>query len=200
MLIQTQKLASLDRLAPAGYALVLHIRLGAPQLSHVTYPAEWIDLYTRRVYQLQDPVAVWGVSNEGQIRWSEIPGEDPADVLIQARRFGLRFGSVVACGPVTLRSVCSFARGDREHTDDELGELSEVATRLHIEADPERALTGGQLAALRQVACGQRYARAAWNLGISEGALKARLQAARHRLDARTVAEAVARAGQLRLL
>jgi LuxR family transcriptional regulator len=200
MRLRDPDLAALERLAPAGYALVLHIRLGLPQVSHVTYPAGWVDLYTRRAYQLHDPVAVWALSNTGRIRWSDIPVSDPAAVLVQARRHGLRFGSVVACGAIASRSICSFARRDREHTDVELDDLTDLAARVHLEADPHRALTGGQKAALRQVASGQRYARAAWELGISERALKARLRAAKNRLGARTVAEAVARAGQLRLL
>jgi len=66
--------------------------------------------------------------------------------------------------------------------------------------EPPESLTPAQIQALRLIAAGDRHAAAAAKLGISESALKARLNAARQRLLARTTAEAIQRAKDYRLL
>jgi LuxR family transcriptional regulator len=65
---------------------------------------------------------------------------------------------------------------------------------------PPDSLTEAQIEALRLIAAGDRHAAAASKLGISESALKARLNSARLRLMARTTAEAIQRATDYRLI
>ena len=174
--------------------------MGVPTRSEISYPEGWVDLYTRNSYHLKDPVAVWGFLNQGMLRWSEVPVPDEAGILTEAAGFGLLFGTVVSCGPITSRSICSFARADREHSDAEMVTLQEIATALHVGVYKTPKLTPAQTSALVAVAKGQRYSEAAWNLGITESALKARVMSARKALDARTTLEAVHRANMLGLL
>lgn len=193
-------LDQLDELAPMGYTVGLHIRFATPLLYRSSYPADWVDHYNSHSYYLRDPLVFWGVGVEGTTRWSSIPLPDPFGVLKKAAAHGLAFGAVSSCGPITSRSIVGVARSDREFSDDELAQLKEITVRLHIEAKPPSDLTRPQIEALRCIANGDRHAAAAAKLGISESALKARLQSARTRLEARTTSEAVRKAREYRLL
>lgn len=193
-------LDQLDELAPMGYTVGLHIRFATPLLYRSSYPADWVDHYNSHSYYLRDPLVFWGVGVEGTTRWSSIPLPDPFGVLKKAAAHGLAFGAVSSCGPITSRSIVGVARSDREFNDDELAQLKEITVRLHIEAKPPSDLTRPQIEALRCIANGDRHAAAAAKLGISESALKARLQSARTRLEARTTSEAVRKAREYRLL
>ncbi len=193
-------LSRLKRLAPAGYALGLHIRFASAHIMSQTYDMAWIERYTSRGYMLCDPIVSWGFSATGSVRWSELNFPDPHDVLGQAKEFGLNYGVAVAHGQTSSRSIGGFARGDREFTSDEIEKIVETVKLLHKEATPPDSLTAAQRHALRLVASGCRHAEAAALLGISESALKARLKSARDRLYARTTAEAIQRAREYRLL
>jgi LuxR family transcriptional regulator len=110
------------------------------------------------------------------------------------------YGACIACGPIASRSICGFARADREYTDDEIDALERCVHRMHAITEPPESLTQAQKDALRLIAAGDRHAAAAAKLGISESALKARLTSARQRLMARTTAEALQRAQEYRLI
>lgn len=202
----SEKLAlelELDRLAkfaPTGYYVALHIRFAAPTLFFQSYPEEWSDHYTEQGYALRDPIVAWGFCQEGYSRWSEIDIPDPFNILGQAADHGLKHGVSVACGPIKSRTIASVAREDREFTDEEIQQISQVIRRLHEITEPPDSLTQAQIEALRCIAAGDRHAAAAAKLEISESALKARLTAARHKLLARTTAEAIQRAKDYRLL
>jgi len=193
-------LARLNRLAPSGYALALHIRFASAHLRFHTYNPEWIERYTARGYMLCDPLVSWGLGNDGAVRWSEMGIPDPHNIFGQAAEFGLNYGVAVSCGPVASRTIAGFARSDREFTQTEMDQIYETVVLLHKEATPPDSLTPAQRHALRLVANGSRHAEAAALLGISESALKARLKSARERLFARTTAEAVQRAQEYNLL
>lgn len=194
------ELYKIQQIAQAGYALGLHIRFASATLMFRTYPQEWLDIYTKKGYMLCDPLVSWGFANVGACRWSELTFPDPHQVLKQASDFGLNYGIAVSYGPVESRSVGGFAREDREFTDHEIEQVTEIVARLHQETTPPDSLTDAQVAALRLIANGSRHAQAAAELGISESALKARLKSARERLLARTTAEAVQRASEYKLL
>ena len=81
-----------------------------------------------------------------------------------------------------------------------MAQLTDITEQLHIEARPPSKLTKAQIEALRCIAEGDRHAAAASKLGISDSALKARLASARVRLRARTTAEALRKADELKLL
>jgi LuxR family transcriptional regulator, quorum-sensing system regulator SdiA len=193
-------LAKLTDMAPAGYALGLHIRFASAQIMVNTYDPRWIEIYTQRGYMLCDPLVSWGFGTEGVVRWSALDHPDPHKVMEQARGFGLIYGLAVSHGPTTSRSIGGFARGDREFTDAEVDAITDLVRVLHRESTPPDHLSGPQIEALRLIAKGFRYSEAANRIGISESALKARLRTARENLLCRTTAEAIQRALELKLL
>ena len=186
--------------APAGFAAGLHIRFAAPLVAVNTYNPQWAEIYTVNAYALRDPMVAWGLSTEGRTRWSEIELPDPFNIWGQAAEFGINFGVVVSCGPISSRSIVGVARGDREFTVDEMDEIQQIVLSLHQISEPPSELTPAQVEALRCIADGDRHAAAASKLGISESAFKARLISARTRLMARTTSEAIQRAKEYRLL
>lgn len=193
-------MTKLGRLAPKGFYLGLHIRFAAPLIQHTTYPADWSDFYSANAYALRDPTIAWGFSTTGACRWSALPIPDPFNILKDAADYGLAFGLTVSFGPINSRTIASFARSDREFTDDEIAEISATIRRLHEITEPPESLTKAQKDALRCIAEGDRHAAAAAKLGITESAFKARLISVRERLMARTTAEALQRAKDYRLL
>ena len=194
------ELHGLSLLSGAGYLIALHIRFATPMLTFQTYPQSWIDHYTERAYQLRDPIVAWGFSTIGATRWSTLPIPDPFGILAEAASHGLVYGATVATGPISSRTIASFAREDREFADGEIEMIASVIRRLHDITEPPESLSRSQIEALNCVANGMRHARAAAHLGISESAFKARLNSARQKLLARTTAEALQRAKEYKLL
>ncbi|MEM9710349.1 MAG: autoinducer binding domain-containing protein [Pseudomonadota bacterium] len=165
-----------------------------------TYEEEWCKIYDDNAYALRDPLVFWGLGIRGSTRWSEIRLPDPFNVLGQARAYGLKYGAVISCGPISTRSIIGIARADREFTDAEIQTAALIAEALHESAKPPTELTSAQIEALRLLAEGDRHTAAAAKLGISESAFKARLQSARARLKARTTAQALEKAKEYGLL
>jgi LuxR family transcriptional regulator len=196
----TVLLEQLDRLAPMGYTVGLHIRFATPLIYKSSYPTAWVEHYNSHSYYLRDPLVFCGVGVEGTTRWSAIPLPDPFGVMKKAAGHGLKFGAVSSYGPITSRSIVGISRADREFSDEEMGQLREVTIQLHIEAKPPSELTKAQIEALQCLANGDRHAAAAEKLGITESAFKARVQSARIRLEARTASEAIRKAREYRLL
>lgn len=195
--LQTARLAAL---APKGFFFALHIRFALPLLHHQTYNKAWTDKYTEEAYALRDPIIAWGFSTVGTARWSEIDIPDPFNILGQAKEYGMVYGLAVSCGEMQSRTIASASRDDREFTDAEIQEFAQLIYQLHDITEPPTSLTKAQIEALRCIAEGDRHAAAAAKLGISESALKARLNSARQRLLARTTAEAIQRARDYRLI
>lgn len=196
----TRQFAKLRAAAPLGYSAGLHIRFAAPLVYEATYEPKWMEHYTANAYALRDPMIAWGLSCEGQTRWSEIELPDPFNIWRQAAEFGLNYGACVSCGPVQSRSIVGFSREDREFTDEEIAKIATIVRTLHEISEPQTDLTQAQIQALRCIAGGDRHAAAAAKLGISESALKARLVSARERLMARTTSEAIQKAKEIKLL
>ncbi|SES41749.1 LuxR family transcriptional regulator [Tranquillimonas rosea] len=194
------ELRKLDAHAEAGYFVGLHIRFTSPLLAFQTYNEAWAKHYNDNGYVLRDPMTAWSFSTTGSTRWSNKRIPDPFRIFDQAARFGLKYGATISHGPISSRSVASVARSDRELTDAEIEDCTEILHRLHEMSEPGRRLTAAQRDALKCIADGHRHAAAAAKLNISESALKLRLSAARERLLARTTAEAVQRAKDLKLL
>lgn len=193
-------LDALSRLSPAGFSAGLHIRFASPLIYVRTYDEAWTKVYDENAYALRDPLVFWGLGVKGHTRWSAIKLPDPFNILGQARRYGLNYGAVISCGPITSRSIVGMAHDTREFTDDEIVESASIVQRLHLAAEPPTELTPAQVEALRLLADGDRHAAAAAKLGISESAFKARLQSARVRLGARTTAQALKKAREYQLL
>jgi LuxR family transcriptional regulator len=125
---------------------------------------------------------------------------DPFGLFKEARQFNLNYGATIACGIIQSRTIGSVARADREFTDEEISKVERIILRLHDITEPPQQLTKAQIEALKCIGGGDRHAAAAAKLGISESALKARLNSARSRLMARTTAEAIQRAKDARLI
>lgn len=194
------ELKKLAQYATAGYFVGLHIRFTSPLMSFQTYDQAWLDHYTNNGYVLRDPMTAWGFSTTGMTRWSDPALIDPFGLFKEAATYGLNYGMTVACGPISSRTIASFARADREFTDNEMATIQAVVVRLHDITEPPESLSKSQIEALQCVANGMRHAQAAHQLGISESAFKARLNSARIRLLARTTAEALQRAKEYKLL
>ena len=182
----TEKLAEVS---PSGYFLALRMGFVYPIFEKKTLPQKWIDRYTSRGYVLSDPVMHWMYGNTGATRWSAIRLDDPREVFDQARLFGLNYGAavcVVDADDPTQRSFGSFARSDREFTDDELALLESLMDQLHADLVPPKNLTNAELEALRMVKNGLLMKEIANLLGVSEGAVKLRLKNAKAKLKAKT--------------
>ncbi|WP_304617963.1 helix-turn-helix transcriptional regulator [Paracoccus sp. (in: a-proteobacteria)] len=193
-------LTKLGKIARSGYFVGLHIRFAAPLMQFQTYAQEWSDFYSQNGYALRDPTIAWGFSTVGSCRWSALPIPDPFNILADAANHGLTYGVTVSHGPISSRTIASFARADREFTDAEIAEIEATVRQLHDITEPPESLTKAQKEALRCIAQGDRHAAAAAKLGITESAFKARLISVRERLNARTTAEALQRAKEYRLL
>ena len=193
-------LRTLSCIAASGYFIGLHIRFAAPLMQFQTYPEKWDEFYAQNGYALRDPTIAWGFSTIGACRWSALPIPDPFNILDEAAKHGLVFGLTISHGPISSRTIASFARPDREFTDPEGREILQIVEELHEVTEPPASLSKAQREALRCVAEGLRHAAAADKLGITESAFKARLISVREKLNARTTAEALQRAKEYRLL
>lgn len=166
-------------------------------------PPAWIDEYTRSGLMLFDPLMKWVYMNWGAARWSEVNLPDPAGVLRLAASHGLTYGAVVSVGEGAARasrSFGTFARSDREFSDDELVLLCDEVERLHIAKAPPKNLTNAELEALRLVKDGYLMKEIAAILGVTEGAVQQRLKNAKLKLNASTSSQAVSMAAGFGLI
>ncbi|SEW03481.1 Autoinducer binding domain-containing protein [Cognatiyoonia koreensis] len=132
------ELRQLQSNAPAGFALAFHIDYTRPTFLFQTYPDAWISEYSEKGLVMSDPTVLWAFENEGCRRWSELTEHDGAGVLDMAAKYGLQFGATCAVEAGNTRSMCSFARSDREYTDAECQSLLESIAFLH---DATRGMT-----------------------------------------------------------
>ncbi len=190
-------------IAPAGCYIALWLGFYAPEEELNTFPAAWIEEYTVRGLALDDPLMRWAYGNEGVIRWSELAPLDPANVLRSYAAHGLTFGAV-ACIPGEsehpMRSIGFFARSDREFTDEEMQKLHDELLADHNSMKVEGNLTPAQIDALRLLASGMRQKEIAYELGISQSAVKARLKGSIRKMGAKTAAQAASIASRKGLL
>ena len=193
----------LQQVAPAGHYIALRIGFAFPMEEINAYPVEWIDHYTRNRLMLFDPVVRWAYATTGSTRWSDLRKEDPHGVLGMAAAFGLRYGLTVSVyddNPEGHRSYASFARTDREFDDLESKLFLTFLARRHKEMLPPRNLTQAELEALSMVKDGKRLKQIAYDLGVTEGAVKQRLKNAKTKLQAKTSTQAATMARQFKLI
>lgn len=193
----------LGRLAVSGHYIALRVGFAYPLEEDNALPASWVEHYTRAGLLMADPVMHWVHGSTGSIRWSALADRDSRGVLAQAAEYGLRFGlavSILDPGPKGHRSWGSFARPDREFTDEEIALLEAYLRQRHESLAPPTNITRAELEALRLVKDGQRLKQIAWQLGVTEGAVKQRLKSARLKLEAKTGAEAISRATSFGLI
>lgn len=191
------------QLAPVGHYIALRVGFAFPMEEVNALPVEWVDHYTKNRFMLFDPVIRWAYSQTGFVRWSEITFDDPRKVMEQGRLFGLRYGAVISVfddNAEGQRSFASFVRRDREFSDLEIKVLHAFVARRHTEMAPPRNVTNAELEALGMVRDGKRLKQIAFELGVSEGAVKLRLKNAKSKLDAKTSSQAAAMAAQFGLI
>lgn len=184
-------------IAPAGYYIALRVGFAFPIAETNALPEAWVERYTQRGYMLFDPVMQWLYGNSGAIRWSEIALPDPMGILAEAAAHGLIHGVAISCastGTEGQRSFGSFARSDREFSDEEIALLAHKLRRLHEATAPPTNLTEAELEALRLVRGGLLLKEIAGRLGVSEGAIKQRLKNAKLKLGAKTISQGVSTA------
>ena len=189
-------------IASAGYYVALRVGFAFPMDERNQYPPKWVEQYTQEGLMLRDPVVRWVYENTGMIRWSHLSGDDPFGVFAKAREFGLNFGVAISCpseDPKDERSYGSFARADREFSRGEMELLQKLLGQLHEQSAPPALLTGAELEALRLVKDGLRLKEIAYQIGVSEGAIKQRLAGAKKKLRAKTNSHAATLAMEYRL-
>lgn len=190
-------------IAKNGYYIALRVGFAFPMEEVNALPPAWVDHYTKHRFMLHDPVIRWIYGNTGAIAWSDINLPDPMRVLDQAQTFGLRYGLAVACfdgNREGQRSFGTFVRPDREFEKREIVALQAYVERLHHAKAPPTNLTKAELEALRMVKEGMRLKQIAFELGVSEGAVKQRLKNAKTKLNAQTSAQAAAMVGEFGLI
>ena len=192
-----------DRIAPVangGYHIALRVEFAFPAFERNTFPDDWVKRYTQQGFMLDDPVTRWVYEHSGAIRWSELEYPDPRHIMQSARDFGLLFGAAISVGAEGregIRSYVRLARSDREFSEAELSSLHDVLASLHELTIRPCRLTEAELETLQYLASGLMMKEVAFNLGISESAVKQRLAGAKSKLSARTTTQAVMQANQL---
>lgn len=187
-------------MCPAGYYIGMHINFTLPSYATSTYPMSWIQIYADSQYSFMDPTAFWARSSDPGIwRWSELHVPDPQGIMRQAAEHGLIYGAIATTGNRKRPSILGFARSDREYTDEEIQRLYALSLDLHNESQPVDKLTPPLVTALHLAAQGFRSAEAAFALGISESGYKQRLQRAKAQIMAKTTAEAIQKAKDMKL-
>ncbi len=124
-------LGDLSGLAPAGYAIALHVRFTTPTYLFQTYPEAWSDHYSAAGLVMQDPTVAWAFEQTGVVRWRDLAASDAAGVLAAAARHGLGFGFTLSQDRGASRSLSSFSRNDRDFTDAEIAAITRLSDELH---------------------------------------------------------------------
>ncbi|MBS8271576.1 transcriptional regulator, partial [Halomonas litopenaei] len=75
------------------------------------------------------PMVAWAFDTEGATRWSAL--DDPAGVMTKAAEHGLRYGIVVSIVSDDSRTICGFANGEREFSDEEIASIQGLVTKIH---------------------------------------------------------------------
>lgn len=127
----TTLLQDLRHFAPMGFSLGLQIRFTSPEYLFQTFPKEWIDEYSERGYTVRDPALLWAFENSGFTRWSDIDPDGTDDVMRRAAELGLVYGVTLTVDSEQTRSICAFARDDREFTDAEIDVLTKQSGKAH---------------------------------------------------------------------
>lgn len=193
----------IDSIADAGFYLALRVGFSFPEEELNALPPNWVEFYTSHGLVIHDPALRWVYGNTGVIRMSEINLPDPQQVFARARVFGLDHGAVVSIVTPAdrgRRSYGLFYRAKLAFSEADLLRLQGLVRELHTGASNEPSLTAAEVEALQMQAAGLRLKQIAGDLGISESAVKARLNNAKRKLGARTLAHAASIAAGRRII
>jgi DNA-binding CsgD family transcriptional regulator len=195
--------AQIDQISPAGFYVALRVGFSFPEEELNELPENWVEFYTTHGLVVHDPAMKWVYGNTGTVRFSDITLPDPHQVRARAAVFGLSHGaaiSVMTASDRGRRSYGLFFRDDRDFEPEDLLHLQKIVMRLHSGVDEEPTLTAAEVEALRLQSGGLRLKQIAAQLGISESAVKARLNNVKRKLGAKTQSQAASIAAARRIL
>jgi len=190
-------------MAPAGFYVALHVGFSFPEEEMNNLPEVWVEFYTTHGLVVHDPAMRWVYGNTGAIRFSDMDLPDPHQVRAHAAVFGLGHGVVVSVMRPTdkgRRSYGLFFRDDREFEAAEVEALLRIIQKLHEGGEASKGLTNAEVEALKLQSQGLRLKQIAAQLGISESAVKARLNNVKRKLGAKTQSQAASIAAARRIL
>src|SRR3989338_8316229 len=128
---------------------------------------------------------------------------DPQQVRAHAAVFGLGHGLAISHmtkADKGRRSYGLFFRDDRDFESVEVWVLQGMLEKLHAGREEEPTLTAAEVEALKMQSEGLRLKQIAARLGISESAVKARLDNVKRKLGAKTQSQAAYIAASRRIL
>lgn len=193
----------ITQISPAGYYVAIRVGFSFPEEELNELPENWVEFYTTHGLVVHDPAMKWVYANTGVLRTSDIALPDPHQVRERAAVFGLSHGAVVSVlAPQDRgrRSYGLFFRDDRAFEEADLDQLHVIMRQLHSGPDEDAALTTAEIQALRMQTEGLRLRQIAAEIGISESAVKARLNNAKRKLGARTQSQAATIAAARRII
>jgi LuxR family transcriptional regulator, quorum-sensing system regulator SdiA len=193
----------IDQISPAGFYVAIRVGFSFPEEELNQLPENWVEFYTTHGLVVHDPAMKWVYSNTGATRMSAITLPDPHQVRERAAVFGLSHGaviSVMSTGDRGRRSYGLFFREDRDFDEGDLRQLHTILTQLHSGTEIDSVLTAAEVQALRMQSEGLRLKQIAAEIGISESAVKARLNNAKRKLGAKTQSQAASIAAARRIL
>ena len=193
----------LSLIATAGYYVALRVGFSYPDEELNRLPDAWVEFYTTHGLVVHDPAMKWVYGQVGSARFSELELPDPQQVRAHAAVFGLGHGaavSVLGTADKGRRSYGLFFRDDRNFEESEMLGLQTIVQRLHDGPEDERSLTAAEIEALKLQSEGLRLKQIADRLGISESAVKARLNNVKRKLGAKTQSQAASIAAARRIL
>jgi DNA-binding CsgD family transcriptional regulator len=193
----------IHQIAPAGFYVALRVGFSFPEEEVNLLPNIWVEFYTTHGLVVQDPAMRWVYGNTGAIRFSEMTLPDPHQVRAHAAVFGMGHGAVVSVMQPQdrgRRSYGIFFRDDRDFEEAEMQGLQRIMEKLHQGSEEEKNLTQAEIEALKLQSEGMRLKQIAARLGISESAVKARLNNVKRKLGARTQSQAASIAAARRIL
>lgn len=191
------------------------LKIDSPYV-RTTYPPEWVSRYLIKNYDTVDPVISEGMTRMLPFNWAEIEAtEDAAEMFIDFQSHGLGMGGYSIpladkFGRKALFSINSHSGIDlwQESIDRYSSDWVELAYVIHkkainelgIEDDSTPTLSPRELETLHWTALGKDYKHIADILGVSEHTIRTYTRSLRYKLDCSTLAQAVAKAVQLRLI
>lgn len=191
----------LESVSGSGYTLMVNFSIMGYEHFECTFHDSWKEQYDSGNYLLEDPVFRWALSNEGEVRWSEIELPDPLQVLKKSQRYGLEFGAAFSALTGARRSMVFVSRADRELTDREMFEVRAATSAFFNKLRPPPLPTDDELNILRLLIHEDlSYSEIADRLCISLSGVKSRFLRLREKYDCGSNASLCYKAKELNLL
>lgn len=188
----------LNEIATSGWTFGHRYSWKGPQHFESHFSPEWQEIYERNQYQVCDPVVLWlckpAITRFRSARWSEMNTiVDFRGIMAHAANYGLSYGAAFTRRfNVEISFMCP-ARRDREFTDAEMDEMASIFQYWVDRLEHTRPqLTKAEREVIIGLREGKKFYTIAMDLGVSESAIKKRLETAKTRLHAKTISQVVA--------